>query len=244
MSALKDQRALIFAGSRGIGRGTAIQLAEKGAIVGIGYAGNEQAAEATMETVREAGGEAFIFQTDVAERKQVEVAFDQITKDYGGVDIVINAAAVSFFEPLATIDPAKLEKSVAVNVRGAFNVLQEAANRVTNGGRIIQFSTGGTKMPVPGGGVYAATKAGGENMALALAKELGECQITVNVISPGMTDTDGLIMPQDQIDMLVAQTPLGRLGQPTDVANVVAFLVSPEAGWITGQNIQANGGIL
>ena len=125
-------------------------------------------------------------------------------------------------------------KIFSVNAIGAMYVLQEAAKRVKDGGRIVQFSTGGTMMPIPTGGLYAASKAAGERLAFALAKELGHRQVTVNVVSPGLTDTDGMIM----------QTPLGRLGQPGDVADVFAFLVSNDAPWVTGQNIQANGGIL
>jgi 3-oxoacyl-[acyl-carrier protein] reductase len=113
-----------------------------------------------------------------------------------------------------------------------------------NGGRIIQFSTGATSMPIPTGGLYAASKAAGERFAFALAKEIGHRQVTVNVVSPGVTDTDGLILPQPAIDHLISQTPLGRLGQPQDIADVVAFLVGDDAHWMTGQNLQVNGGIL
>lgn len=241
---LANKNILVFAGSRGIGRAAAIQLGNQGATIGVGYAGNKEAANEVMEKINASAGKAFIFQADVSRRNQVDEAFENMQTNYGDIDIVINAAAFSHFEPHASVSEESLEKSIAVNVRGAFNVLQAAANQTADKGRIIQFSTGGTKMPVPGGGVYAATKAGGEHMALALSKELGHRGITVNVISPGMTNTDGLIMPQEQIDMLVGQTPLGRLGEADDVAKVVTFLASDEAAWVTGQNIHANGGIL
>jgi 3-oxoacyl-[acyl-carrier protein] reductase len=123
-------------------------------------------------------------------------------------------------------------------------MLQAAANRIKDGGRIVQFSTGATSMPIPTGGLYAASKAAGERFAFALAKEIGHRQVTVNVISPGVTDTDGLILPQPAIDHLISQTPLGRLGKPQDIADVVAFLVGDDAHWMTGQNLQVNGGIL
>ena len=244
MNGLKEKVAIVFAGSRGIGRAAAGRLGRGGASVAVGYAGNKKAAEETVALVEAAGGRAFPVKADVSRREDVDAAFDETIRLYGRVDIVINAGAASVFAPHADMTRSDLETAIAVNVLGAFNVLQEAARRVVDGGRIIQFSTGGTKMPVQGGGVYAGTKAAGEHMALALAKELGPRQITVNVISPGVTDTDGLVMPREQVDMLIVQTPLGRLGQPDDVADVVVFLASAEARWVTGQNIQANGGIL
>lgn len=244
MNGLNEKVAIVFAGSRGIGRAAAERLGREGAVVAVGYAGNKKAADETAAMVEAAGGRAFPVKADVSRREEVDAAFDETIRLYGRVDIVINAGAASVFAPHADITQGDVETAVAVNALGAFNVLQEAARRVVDGGRIIQFSTGGTKMPVHGGGVYAGTKAAGEHMALALAKELGPRRITVNVISPGVTDTDGLVMPREQIDMLIAQTPLGRLGQPEDVADVVAFLASADARWVTGQNIQANGGIL
>lgn len=244
MNGLKEKVAIVFAGSRGIGRAAAARLGREGAIVAVGYAGNKKAADEAVAMVEAAGGRAFTVKADVSRREEVEAAFDETIRLYGRVDIVINAGAASVFAPHADMTQDGLETAIAVNVLGAFNVLQEAARRVVDGGRIIQFSTGGTKMPVQGGGVYAGTKAAGEHMALALTKELGPRRITVNVISPGVTDTDGLVMPREQVDMLIAQTPLGRLGQPDDVADVVVFLASAEARWVTGQNIQANGGIL
>lgn len=244
MNGLNEKVVLIFAASRGIGRATALKLAAEKAIVAVGYASNKEAADEVVGTIEEEGGKAYAFKADVSQRDQVIAAFDDAIRLYGKVDIVINAGATSVFSPLEMITVDDFEKAIAVNVRGAFNVLQEASSRTADGGRIIQFSTGGTKMPVAGGSVYAGTKSAGENFALGLSKELGSRQITVNVISPGVTDTDGLVMPKEQVQMLIAQTPLGRLGQPEDIADVVTFLVSHEGRWVTGQNIQANGGIL
>lgn len=244
MNGLQNKVAIVFAGSRGIGSATAKRLGKEGAIVAVGYVGNIQAATQTVAHIESNGGVAFALKADVSSAADVNAAFDETIRLHGQVDIVINAGAATVFAPLADMPQADVAKAIAINVQGAFNVLQAAAKRVSDGGRIIQFSTGGTKMPVFGGGVYAGTKAAGEHIALGLSRELGQRQVTVNVISPGVTDTNGLVMPQDQIDMLVSQTPLGRLGQPEDVADVVVFLASSDARWVTGQNIQANGGIL
>lgn len=239
-----DKTAIVFAASRGIGRATALKLGKAGANVVVGYAGNAEKAEEVVKEIEASGAQAVALQADVSDASAVTAAFDQATAKFGSVDIVINAAGASVFGPLAMIDDAGIESLIAVNVRGAFNVLSEAARGVSDGGSIVHFSTGGTKMPVPGGGAYAGTKAAGEQMALGLAKELGSRQVNVNVISPGVTETDGLVMPQEQIEMLIQQTPMGRLGQPEDVADAVVFLVSDQAHWVTGQNLQANGGIL
>ncbi len=223
--------ALVFAASRGIGRAVAERLGREGAAVAVA-------------AIQQAGGTAVAIQGDVASAAEVAAVFDGAARLGSPPHVVVNAAGVSVFTPTEQITDEDFERVFAVNARGALNVLREAARRVPPGGRIIQFSTGGTRMPMSGAGVYAASKAAGEQMALALARELGPRGITVNVLSPGATDTDGLIMPQEAIDQLVGMTPLGRLGQPADVADAVAFLASDDARWITGQNLQANGGIL
>ena len=201
-------------------------------------------AEAVVQEIITAGGQAIAVQGSVANRDDVVQLFDRAEAQFGPIDIVVNVAGTSVFKPHSDLTDEDFEKVFSVNARGAMYVLREAAKRVKDGGRIVQFSTGGTMMPVPTGGIYAASKAAGERFAFALAKEIGHRQVTVNVVSPGVTETDGLIMPQEAVDQLIQQTPLGRLGQPNDVADVVAFLVSEDAHWITGQNIQANGGIL
>lgn len=236
--------ALVFAASRGIGKSVALKLGQAGAKVFVGYAGNVEKAEDVANEISKADGEAQALKADVTDFAAVKDAFRLAKNRFGRVDIVINAAGASLFGPLDVLSTEALETMIAVNVRGAFNVLSEAAHEINDNGAIVQFSTGGTKMAVPGGGAYAGTKAAGELMALGLAKELGSRGVRVNVISPGITNTDGLVMPQEQIDMLIQQTPLGRLGELEDVADAVVFLVSEHAHWVTGQNLQANGGIL
>ncbi|MBC7924565.1 MAG: SDR family oxidoreductase [Bryobacteraceae bacterium] len=244
MRNLEGKTALVTGASRGIGRAVAEKLGRNGANVVVNYAGNRDKAEEVVRAIQAAGPQAISVQADMSKPDEIRGLFGAAIQKFGAIDIVVSVAATSFFKPIVDVSSDEFDSIFALNVKGVFHVLQEAARTVTNNGRIVQFSTGGTKMPVVGGGVYAATKAAGEQLALALAKELGPKGITVNLISPGVTDTDGLIMPKEAIDSLVAQTPLGRLGQPADVADVVAFLVSDEARWISGQNIQANGGIL
>jgi len=241
---LNQKVAIVTAASRGIGRAVAERLGKEGASVVVNYLSNQDKADQVVRAIVQADGSALAVRGDVSKRQDVTHLFDEAISHYGQVNLVVNVAGVSVFKPHQQLTDEDFEKVFGVNARGAMYVLQEAANRITDSGRIVQFSTGGTQMAVPAGGIYAASKAAGERFAFALAKELGERQITVNVVSPGVTDTDGLTMPPDAVEQLIAQTPLGRLGQPQEVADVVAFLVSDDARWMTGQNLQANGGIL
>lgn len=244
MAKLTGKVAIVTASSRGIGRAIAKRLGREGAAVIVNYVSSPEKAEAVVQEIAAEGGRAIAIQGSVANRADVLRLFDETESRLGVIDIVVNVAGTSVFKPHAELTDDDFDKVFAVNARGAMYMLQEAAKRVRDGGRIVQFSTGGTMMPVPAGGIYAASKAAGERFAFALAKEIGYRQVTVNVVSPGVTNTDGLIMPKEAVDQLIQQTPLGRLGQPEDVADVVAFLVSDDAHWVTGQNIQANGGIL
>jgi 3-oxoacyl-[acyl-carrier protein] reductase len=149
-----------------------------------------------------------------------------------------------FYKLTADITEADFDKVFSTNARGTFFALQAATQHLSDGGRIISLSSGATRQSIPTGGVYAASKAAIEQFSFALSKELGQRGITVNLVSPGVTNTDGLIMPADTLEHLVQSTPLGRLGQPADIADVVAFLASDEARWVNGQTIQVNGGIL
>lgn len=239
-----QKTAIVFAGSRGMGRATALKLGRLGARTVVGFSGNKAKAEEVVAEIEKADGSAVALQADVSDAAAVRKTFDAAEAEFGPVDIVVNAAGISVFGPMNQLTEEDLHKVFAVNTFGAFNVLSEAARRVAEGGSIVQFCSGATKMPLAGAGVYSASKAAAEQMTLSLAKELGSRQISVNAISPGTTKTDGLVMPDEHLQMLIHQTPFGRLGEPEDVADVVVFLVSPEGHWINAQNIQANGGIL
>ncbi len=244
MASLIGKVAIVTAASRGIGAAVAQRLSQDGAAVVVNYVASPEKATAVVNAIEAQGGKAIAIQANVANQADVQRLFDETEQQFGPIDIVVNVAGVSVFKPHTELTDEDFEKVFSVNAKGAMYVLQAAANRVKDGGRIVQFSTGGTMMPIAAGGVYAASKAAGERFAFALAKEIGHRQVTVNVVSPGVTDTDGLVLPEPAIAHLVSQTPLGRLGQPTDIANVVAFLVGDDAHWMTGQNLQVNGGIL
>jgi 3-oxoacyl-[acyl-carrier protein] reductase len=244
MASLTRKIAIVTASSRGIGRAIALRLSREGAAVAVNYVSSPEKAEAVVQEINAQGGQAIAIQGSVANKADVTRLFDETEKQLGAINIVVNVAGISIFKPHIELTDEDFDKVFSVNARGAMYMLQEAAKRTEDGGRIVQFSTGGTKMPISTGGIYTAGKAAGEQFAFALAKEIGPRQVTVNLVSPDVTDTDGLIMPKEAINLLIQQTPLGRLGQPGDVADVVAFLVSDDAHWLTGQNLQVNGGIL
>jgi 3-oxoacyl-[acyl-carrier protein] reductase len=252
MSSLTGKVAIVTASSWGIGRalakplGTrlALRLGRDGAAVAVNYVASPAKAEAVVQAIIAGGGRAIAIQGSVANQADVTRLFDETEQKLGSIDIVINVAGVAFDRLHTDLTEEDLDKVFSVNVRGVMYLLQAAADRVKDGGRIVQFSTGATKHPQITGVLYAPSKAAGEQFAFSLAKEVGHRQVRIKVVLPEVTDPDKLILPQPTIDCVVSQTPLGRLGQPGDIADVVAVLVSDDAHWMTGQNLQVNGGIL
>ncbi|OWJ65837.1 SDR family oxidoreductase [Inquilinus limosus] len=238
--------AIVTGASRGIGAAIAERLARDGLTVVINYVGNAEAAEALARRIEQAGGHAISAQADVADPAAVRRMFDAAETAYGGVDVLVNNAGIMPLARIADADDALFDRTVAVNLKGTFNTLREAARRLRDGGRIINFSTSvvGTRFETYG--VYTATKAAVEALTGVLAKELRGRSISVNAVAPGPTGTDLFFndKTQEVIDRLSKAAPLERLGTPEDIANVVSFLAGPQGGWVNGQVIRANGGLV
>jgi 3-oxoacyl-[acyl-carrier protein] reductase len=238
--------AIVTGASGGIGAAVAERLGKDGFTVVVNYAGNAASAEAVAAKIEAAGGRALTAQADVADATAVRRMFDSAETAFGGVDVLINNAGVMMLATIAESDDALFDRQIAINFKGSFNTLREAAKRLRDGGRIVNFSSSVVGLLQPTYGVYAGAKAAVEAMTPILAKELRGRNITVNAIAPGPTATklflDG--KPQQVIDHLSKLAPLERLGQPEDIADAVAFLVSPQGAWINGQTLRANGGII
>ena len=244
MGTLDGKVAIVTGASRGIGRAVAERLGRDGARVIVNYAQNAGKAQEVVEAVEAAGSQAVAVQSDIGRLEDVRRLFQAADERFGGVDIVINNASISVFKPHAEVSEEEFDRVFGLIARGTFFALQEAANRLRDGGRIVSISSGGTVTGGPGAGLYLGAKAAVEQFGLALAKELGPRTITVNAVLPGLTDTDGMIMPPEAVEQAVGMTPLGRLGQPEDVAGVVAFLVGEDGRWMTGQLVRAGGGLM
>ena len=246
MTEPQTKTAIVTGASGGIGGAVAERLARDGFAVIVNYAGNAAPAQALVDKIKAQGGQALAVQADIGDAAAVAAMFDTAEASFGGVDVLINNAGIMQLATLADSDDALFDRHISVNLRGTFNTLREAARRLRNGGRIVNFSSSVTSLLQPTYGVYAATKGAVEAMTSILAKELRGRNITVNAIAPGPTATklflDG--KPQAVIDHLSKLAPLERLGQPEDIAAAVAFLVGPDGGWINGQNLRANGGII
>ena len=246
MTETQTKTAIVTGASGGIGGAVAERLARDGFAVIVNYAGNAAPAQALVDKIKAQGGQALAVQADIGAAAAVAAMFDTAEASFGGVDVLINNAGIMQLATLADSDDALFDRHISVNLRGTFNTLREAARRLRNGGRIVNFSSSVTSLLQPTYGVYAATKGAVEAMTSILAKELRGRNITVNAIAPGPTATklflDG--KPQAVIDHLSKLAPLERLGQPEDIAAAVAFLVGPDGGWINGQNLRANGGII
>jgi 3-oxoacyl-[acyl-carrier protein] reductase len=238
--------ALVTGASRGIGAAVAERLAKDGFTVVINYAGSAGLAEEVARRIEKAGGKAITAQADVSDSRAVARMFDSAEAAFGGVDVLVNNAGIMPLANLADTDDATFDKVVGINLRGTFNTLREAAKRLRSGGRIINFSSSVVGLLMPSYSVYAATKAAVETMTQVLARELRGRGITANAVAPGPTGTDLFFKGKSQevIDRLAKQAPLERLGQPQDIAGVVAFLAGPDGGWINGQVLRANGGIV
>lgn len=236
---LRNKRAIVVGGSRGIGRAVVEALADAGAEVTFSYVRDEAAARGVVESLQARGRTVAAHRADSTRSAEVAALFDAA----GTPDIVVNVAGTARFAPITATTDEDLDAQLALNTRGAFFVLREAARRVVDGGRIVQFSTGGTTSPTAGAGAYLASKAAGELLAFSLAREVGARGVTVNVVSPGLTETDGLVLPPPAIDHMVGLTPLGRLGRPADIADAVVFLASDAGRWVTGHNLRVTGGL-
>ena len=245
MASLAGKVAIVTGASRGIGRAIALRLSQEGASVVINYARGADQAKDVVSAIEAAGGKALAVQADVSKTAEIRDLFDRTLETYSQVDILVNNAGVILYKPVAEVTEAEFDNLFAINVKGTFFACQEAAKRMAEGGRIVNFSSSTTAMLLPTYGAYVATKGAVEQLTRSLAKELGDRQITVNVISPGPTDTELFTVGKtaEQIQKFTQMAALGRLGKVEDIADVTAFLCSEQARWITGQNIRVNGGI-
>jgi 3-oxoacyl-[acyl-carrier protein] reductase len=239
---LEGKTALVTGSSRGIGRAIAERLAADGAAVLINYARNRQLAQEVVDGILARSGKACAIQADVSKPAEVRRLFDEAGKTVGPLDIVVANAGVVLEKPLVESTEQDYDSVFNINTKGVFFTLQEAARGIRDGGRIVAVSTGGTKMPFANLSLYLGSKGAIEQFVRSLSRELGPRNIAVNVLSPGFTDTDMLL---EQYRAYGASlSPFNRIGTAKEVADVAAFLVSDEARWITGQNVQAGGGVV
>ena len=246
MTVSTNKIAIVTGASRGIGAAIAERLGKDGFAVIVNYAGNAAAAEEVVRKIEQAGGKAVTAQADVSDAAAVGRMFDSAEAAYGGVDVLVNNAGIMMLAPLASADDDNFNRQIDVNLKGTFNTLREAAKRLRNGGRVINFSTTVVGLKLEAYGVYAATKAAVETLTAIMAKEMRGRDITVNAVAPGPTAT-GLFLDgktPDLIERMSKMNPLERLGTPEDIAAVVAFLAGPDGGWINGQTLRANGGVV
>ncbi|AET90628.1 short-chain dehydrogenase/reductase SDR [Burkholderia sp. YI23] len=237
--------AIVTGASRGIGAQIARRLAQDGFAVAVNYAASAKEADALVAELRETGGAALAVKADVANADDVRRMFETVEAELGKVDALVNNAGVLKTVPLADTSDALYDQTFDINVRGTFNTLREAAARMNGGGRIVNFSSTTLALNMPGYAIYNATKAAVESFTHVFAKELRGRGITVNAVAPGPVATSLFLdgKTDEQIAAFSKMPPLERLGQPEDIAAVVAFLVGPDAGWVNGQVLRANGGV-
>lgn len=248
MAALTGKVAIVTGASRGIGRAIAERFARDGAAVVVNYSQSANQAKEVVTTIESQGGQALAIQADISRTPEIRRLFRDAQTRFGRIDIVVNNAARFIMKPLADMTEEEFDTVFRLNAKGPFFVLQEAARVLPANGRIINISSGATTVGPPGMSTYVGSKAALELFSLTLANELGPRGITVNTVSAGLTETKMLddlaaLWPPEVKMMLVQRTALGRLGQPQEIADVVAFLASDDARWVTGQNIRADGGI-
>jgi 3-oxoacyl-[acyl-carrier protein] reductase len=248
MSKLTGRVAIVTGASKGIGAQIARELSAAGAAVVVNYAGSREGAEQVVGEIKAAGGKAIAVQADVAKVEDAQRLVAQTVKAFGAPDILVNNAGVYQFAPLEEVTAELFHRQFNTNVLGLLQVTQETAKHFSpKGGSIINISSVVSQLSLPGSSVYAATKAAVDTITRVLAKELGGRKIRVNAINPGVIETEGTrtqgIIGSDFEKNVLAQTPLGRIGQPTDVAKVAVFLASEDSGWITGETLLTSGGL-
>lgn len=248
MSKLQGKVAVVTGASKGIGAAIAKAYAAEGAAIVVNYASDRAGAEAVVSEIEARQGRAVAVQADVAKPRDVERLFDISKETYGRVDVVVNNAGVFAFQPLEQVSEAEFHRQFNINVLGSLLVAQQAAKHIgADGGSIVNVSSVISESPLPGSSIYSATKGAVDTMSEALALELAPRKIRVNTVAPGGVDTEGaraLGIPDSDLGAdIVSRTPLGRLGQPDDIAKVAVFLASDDSAWLTGERITASGGL-
>ncbi len=244
---LDGKVAVVTGASKGIGAAIAKHLAAEGAAVVVNYASSKQGADRVVDEIVKQGGTALAVQADVSKKAEIEQLFAKTKKAFGKLDILVNNAGVYEFSPLEDVTEEHFHKHFNLNVLGLLLTTQEAARHFgPEGGSIINISSGASTSAPPGASVYSATKAAVDTITKSLAKELGPRNIRVNAVNPGMVETEGVhaagLHESDFRKWFESQSPLGRIGQPDDVAPAVVFLASSDSGWITGETLHVSGG--
>ena len=244
---LSGKVAVVTGASKGIGAGIAKELAAEGAAVVVNYASSKEGADKIVDEITKRGGKAIAVQGDVAKKKDIERLFAETKKAFNRLDILVNNAGVYQFAPLEEVTEAEFHREFNTNVLGLILATQEAVKHFgSEGGSVINVSSVASSVTPPNSAVYTGTKGAVDGITRALAKELGSRKIRINAVNPGGIETEGFhtigIPGSDFEKQMIAQTPLGRIGQPHDVGPVVAFLASSEAEWITGETIRVAGG--
>lgn len=241
---LKGKIALITGGSRGIGAEVARKFAASGCKVVIGYKADAVSANKLIDEIASTGGTCIAIQADVGNANEVRAFIAAAVTNFGHVDILVNCAGVATYRQLGEMDTAFVQKMLETNVLGVVLMTQEVLLHMGTGGRIINFSSALAYRPIPTSSVYSASKAAVIALTHAFAKELGPRGITVNSVAPGVIETDmTTAIIAERGEQITAMTPLARIGQTQDIAGIVTFLATPDAGWITGRTIIADGGI-
>jgi 3-oxoacyl-[acyl-carrier protein] reductase len=248
MSKLAGKVAVVTGASKGIGAGIAKALAAAGAAVVVNYSSSKEGADRVVTEITGSGGKAIAVQGDVSKAADVKRLFVEAKKAFGTLDVLVNNAGVYQFAPLEDVTESEFHRQFNTNVLGLILATQEAVKHFGDqGGSVINIGSVVSRLGLPGSTVYTATKGAVDAVTLVLSKELGARKIRVNSINPGGVETEGThtmgMVGSDMEKQMVAQTPLGRLGQPSDIATIAVFLASADAGWLTGETLLASGGM-
>ncbi|RRA49942.1 SDR family NAD(P)-dependent oxidoreductase [Acidipila sp. EB88] len=247
MGKLSGKIALVTGASKGIGQSIARLLGAEGATVVVNYATSREGAEQTVAEITSAGGEAWLMQGDFSNHEDITRTFAEIRRRHGRLHVLVNNAGIAGFGPLEQVTGEEFHRLFNLNVLGLVLSMQAAVPLMVEGGSVINIGSLGGSMPSAYGSIYSATKGAVNNLSISLSKELGPKQIRVNALNPGLTITEGLqasgFMQGERYEAAIKATPLGRAGQPDDIARIAVFLASDDAFWVTGQVIQAAGGI-
>lgn len=247
MSRLTGKIALVTGASKGIGKAIARNLGSEAATVVVNYATDRSGADRTVEEIVHAGGQAWPVQGDFSDPEEITRTFAEIETKHGKLDVLVNNAGVASFGPLERVTPEEFHRLFNLNVLGLLLSIQAGVKLMRAGGSVINIGSLAGSMPSAYGSIYSATKAAVNNLSISLSKELGPKQIRVNALNPGLVITEGLqaagFMEGERYEAAVKSTPLGRAGKPDDIGKIAVFLASDESYWITGQLIQAAGGV-